>query len=403
MSPVERLILRVWPHARHSRAAPLLKRSPLFLQRLASVAYQPEIVERILERPKVVRWRLARLARSREPARPLAIGYGFEYYKRRLLRQLYPENQFVFLPFARPRATLAACIAPAPDFVPWVWSYRDEAAGLDSAFWRGRTATRVEDGFIRSTGLGSSGILPFSLCVDRSGLYFDASQPSDLETLAVSYDFEANPSLLNQARVVLKRMVESRLTKYNFRHDVIEPDVARKEPRKRRVLVIGQVEDDQSIVKNPGPVATNEALIEHAIEENPDAEIIYRPHPDIVSGNRNALSNPERLLPAYRLGQPGQSLASALDACDAVYTISSLVGFEALFRGKKVKTFGAPFYAGWSLTEDAMVFPRRHRRLTLLELFALAYIVYPVYFDPATGNRLTIEAVLDILEEQLAT
>jgi len=42
---------------------------------------------------------------------------------------------------------------------------------------------RIEDGFLRSAGLGSDFIAPGSLVVDSRGLYFDPSKPSDLEHL----------------------------------------------------------------------------------------------------------------------------------------------------------------------------------------------------------------------------
>jgi len=52
--------------------------------------------------------------------------------------------------------------------------------------------------------------------------------------------------------------------------------------------------------------------------------------------------------------------------------MTSLSGFEALLRDKKVVTYGSPFYAGWGLTEDHAVTERRCRRRTLEELIYLA-------------------------------
>ena len=41
----------------------------------------------------------------------------------------------------------------------------------------------LEDGFMRSLGLGCEGADPLSLVVDRTGIYYDATCPSDLENL----------------------------------------------------------------------------------------------------------------------------------------------------------------------------------------------------------------------------
>ena len=41
----------------------------------------------------------------------------------------------------------------------------------------------LEDGFLRSLDLGCKGAQPLSLVVDHTGIYYDATEPSDLENL----------------------------------------------------------------------------------------------------------------------------------------------------------------------------------------------------------------------------
>jgi capsular polysaccharide export protein len=75
-----------------------------------------------------------------------------------------------------------------------------------------------------------------------------------------------------------------------------------------------------------------------------------------------------------------------IEACDEVWTLTSLMGFEALIRGRPVTTLGAPFYAGWGLTRDLGAFPqRRSARPTLAQLAHAVLIDYPRYRDPVTG------------------
>ena len=57
---------------------------------------------------------------------------------------------------------------------------------------------RVEDGFVRSVGLGSDFLPPASLVLDRRGMYFDPRTKSDLETLLCETEFD--PPLLARAR-----------------------------------------------------------------------------------------------------------------------------------------------------------------------------------------------------------
>jgi len=65
-----------------------------------------------------------------------------------------------------------------------------------------------------------------------------------------------------------------------------------------------------------------------------------------------------------------------------------------------VVTYGAPFYAGWGLTEDHAELPRRSRRLQLDELVAAALLLYPRYWDARSGGFVECETILHRLVEQ---
>ena len=92
-------------------------------------------------------------------------------------------------------------------------------------------------------------------------------------------------------------------------------------------------------------------------------------------------------------------MGTLLSGVDEVHVLTSLAGFEALLRGKKVTCYGQPFYAGWGLTDDRMPPARRTRRLTLDELVAGTLILYPTYVSRVTGKFTTPERALDELLE----
>ena len=98
------------------------------------------------------------------------------------------------------------------------------------------------------------------------------------------------------------------------------------------------------------------------------------------------------------------SVVSCINACDEVHTMTSLTGFDALLRGKKVVTYGQPFYAGWGLTQDcaehATAFERRQRKLSLSQLIAGALLHYPIYWDWDLKGYTTCEAVLHRIVEE---
>ncbi|RZF23661.1 capsular biosynthesis protein [Paraburkholderia sp. UYCP14C] len=254
---------------------------------------------------------------------------------------------------------------------------------------------RIEDGFFHSTGLGSDMIAPRSQVIDRRGLYFDASQPSDLSMLLNETEF--TDTELERVAALRNRIVQLGVTKYNL---------GRRRPAwtapagKQIVLVPGQVADDASIRLGTRAIGTADALLREVRRLRPDAFVVYKPHPDVLSGNRNGLIDAQKLA---HVVDTEADLLSLVDAADEVHTLSSLAGFDALLRGKAVFTYGLPFYAGWGLTHDALApLPWRHRTLTLDMLCAGALLRYPLYYDWKTRLFTTPEAVIEQLAPQAA-
>ena len=241
-------------------------------------------------------------------------------------------------------------------------------------------AVRVEDGFLRSRGLGAELVPPLSLVFDDLGIYYDPTRESRLERL-IAASADLRPGQRARAEALARRLAETRVTKYNLAG--ARPEL----PPGRRLLVPGQVEDDASIRLGAGAVATNRALLEAARAANPDAILLYKPHPDVEAGLRpGALPEREALRHADAVLARADP-AALLAEVDEVWTMTSLLGFEALLRGVRVTTLGAPFYAGWGLTRDLGPVPARRRaRVDLAGLVHAALIAYPRYHDPVTGR-----------------
>jgi capsular polysaccharide export protein len=259
----------------------------------------------------------------------------------------------------------------------------------------------VEDGFVRSIELGAKRTSPISLVMDRKEMFFNASEVTDLEEIISTYDFNANPQLLDRARNVMARLLETRLSKYNSGESPDMETIFGPKTRKR-VLVVGQVERDASILYGCAKRFSNNDMVWIARRENPDAQVIYKPHPEVMQGTAEAMSDPHQISGAATILKQDINLADVLDTIDHVYTITSLSGFEALLRGIKVTTLGCPFYSGWGLTDDRQPNDRRTRKLTIEQLFAAAYILYPIYLDPVMKERIEIEDAIDILSHMRA-
>lgn len=285
--------------------------------------------------------------------------------------------------------------------------YRDCAAGLRGGdvtlSWVARSTAglgatleaigaqrgEIEDGFIRSSGLGANCVPPLSIIIDPLGSYLDPSRPSLLENMLVQGGIA--PEFLARAAALRADLVARRISKYG-----VAGAAADLPPKtRRRVLVTGQVEDDRAVILG-GAGCDNLALLVRARDMESDAEIIYKPHPDVEAGHRKGRIPDAIVLAHADRIERDAPIAALLGAVDAVHVISSLAGFEALLRGVEVVTHGVPFYAGWGLTRDMAPIPaRRGRAVPLDELVAAALILYPRYLDPITRLPCPVEVLVE--------
>ena len=164
------------------------------------------------------------------------------------------------------------------------WASKDQSE-IDKIVERyGVTPWYVEDGFIRSTGLGTDLTAPASLVLDKTGIYYDPSKPSDLETLLQNKIF--SKADIERAGVLKTSLLENELSKYNLGSKFKKTSLKHTKPGQKVILIPGQVEDDASIKKGCVDINTNTDLIKAVRDKNHDAYLIYKPHPDVVSGNR---------------------------------------------------------------------------------------------------------------------
>ncbi len=253
---------------------------------------------------------------------------------------------------------------------------------------------RVEDGFIRSVGLGADLTQPASWVVDETGMYYDARTPSKLEQLLATHSFTVSER--QRAAQLIGRLLALKVTKYN-----VGSRSWRRPDADRVILVPGQVESDASIRYGSPVIKSNLALLQQVRAANPAAYIVYKPHPDVQAGLRLAGEADGGAAAQYCNEVLGnEDMAHLLSQVDEVHTLTSLTGFEALLRGVAVTCYGQPFYAGWGLTTDIYPNERRQRKLALSELVAATLLLYPTYISTSTGCFTTPERVITELEQQ---
>lgn len=354
----------------------------------------PRYADPVRNEPCEVEQAVTRLLAFRDRAERLAgfwSGVGFAPAKRAAVRRLLnaptADVRFNTLP-----AVACALANGSPDGRLVWWAGKETDAIRDAAADTSAPTYRMEDGFIRSRGLGSNFVAALSAVLDDQGIYYDPARPSRLETLIET----ARPDAiaLARAQTLIRRIVESGISKYNLSGSTA-PDWTQQAGTRERILVIGQVENDRSILLGCDTPSTNAGLIATVRQRFPDAFMIWRAHPDVAAGNRPGAASSAALAMVDAVAD-GLSISACLANCQSVATLTSLTGFEALLRGRRVLTFGRPFYAGWGLTEDALSLPRRRHRPSLAALVHAVLIDYPLYVTP-DGLPCEVEDVMDII------
>ena len=370
------------PFPRRQRA---LTRAQLFAAAmiLYPTWYDP-VEDRLCEVEDVIASLAARSRAWREDRHGF-VALGMRGWKRGFLRHAFGQEKSLI--FAN-SANAAAKRAARGDRQVLAWGRTPAPEG----------AVRVEDGFLRSRGLGAALVAPLSLVADTSGLYYDPSKPSDLDRL-IADSGDLPLAEIERSGRLIKRLCKRDLSKYNLDGDC--PEIPKD---RRRILVVGQVEDDASVELGAQDVRTNADLLQFARLANPDARILWKPHPDVETGLRKGSVDPTLITELADIALPGVSAAAALANADEVWTITSTLGFEALLREIPVVCLGVPFYSGWGLTRDIARQPaHRTGGATLHGLAHACLIGYPRYFDPKTGMPLSPEQAVTVLSEQKAT
>lgn len=325
--------------------------------------------------------------------------YGAQYWNHPSIRATFSGKGGEVSFHETQEDTIAAATASGGRILSWAG--RTDAAFEADCSAKGVALTRIEDGFLRSVGLGAGLARGAMLAADDLGIYYDPSRPSRLEVLLQEYELSAEETARGATLIDLIRA--AKVSKYNFgatRQFDFPAD-------RTRILVPGQVADDAAIRKSRSETIdcantpnVNIDLLRAVRTRNPDAFLVFKPHPDVETGLRKGkVSRQEALAFADEFAEDA-NIVDLIEAVDRVETFSSLSGFEALLRGKAVAVHGAPFYAGWGLCEDLTPLEGRTRQRSLPELVYLALVQYARTIDPVTLLPCTPEFLVSRLAEQ---
>ncbi len=320
---------------------------------------------------------LQRQMRARFPA--VVYASGFSRWKKPILRRFLQGSNVRFVQHT--------------DEVPVDGTLMLWGNSLPDGLPQGVKIIRLEDGFLRSSGLGADLIRPLSWVIDDLGLYYDPATPSRLETILQTHLFDATE--VHRAQGLREKIVSLGISKYNLG----DAGWHRPQTNQTVILVPGQVENDASIRYGTEPGASNLGLLKAVRKHNPQAYIVYKPHPDVVAGLRKPGNGEQDAEKWCNETVTEGDTTQMLEQVDEVHTLTSLAGFEALLRGVPVTCHGRPFYAGWGLTTDFLATERRTRKLRLEELVVGTLMLYPTYVSRTSNTFTTPERAVGELAQ----
>ena len=286
------------------------------------------------------------------------------------------------------------------------WGYKKTGMSLDTLNSMTNYNNRLfflEDGFLRSITMKNdknareeykTGI---SFIIDDLTCYYDFTKTSRIEQMLNDKKLVITNEQKARARKLIDTMVKNKINRYNYM-PTYKPEIGQH--GRSKVLIFDQSYDDEySIFQTNANEHTLKKMLDDAIAENPNSDIIIKIHPDNISKNKDSyytkLKEKKGLYKVYTNINP----LSLIDICDKVYVCNTSLGLNALFMNKEVHVYGLPFYANWGLTIDDKICPRRNNTRTLEELVYIFYIMYTYYVDPRTQARCEVEDALDYLIE----
>jgi capsular polysaccharide export protein len=205
--------------------------------------------------------------------------------------------------------------------------------------------------------------------------------PNDLEGVLMEMEF--TPEMRQHAADIRQNILMNGLTRFN------DSGAQWRRPVnvERVILVVGQVETDPSLKHGTQSIRTNLGLLKEVCQANSDAFIVYKPHPFVWAGMQKKAPDLRELQLWCDECVGDVALSHLLLKVNEVHVMTSLAGFEAVLRNKKVSCYGRPFYAGWGLTNDMVPMPNRPRQLDVVDLIAGAFFSFPRYIERLEGKR----------------
>ena len=144
------------------------------------------------------------------------------------------------------------------------WGYKKSTKRIESGCDK---VLRLEDGYIRSIGLGTKDDKSWSL-IKNEIPYYDSRRESDLEVLLM--ETTISDSQIKESMDIIEKIKEYKITKYNISKD---KKTIPNDDKVNRILIIEQVPGDYSLIYGAEKFYKTEEIIRELKEEYPGDQI----------------------------------------------------------------------------------------------------------------------------------
>lgn len=272
------------------------------------------------------------------------------------------------------------------------WGKSDSAPNIvlqTTARTLGKKILYLDSGLVRVPDTVALSPLGASIIVDDQAPHYETRLPSRLED-RLQHGAALTPEQERYARAAVALL-------YATPNSDNTPSASSDAPA---VLIIDQSQSDPYFSRNAVTFADFETMVCDALKDWPNRTIyIYREAGDDGHLSQSRLLNAGIASEHIRFLEHTSAPHELFANTEAVYTVSSKLGFEALLSGKSVTCYGQPFYSGWGLTADKQPMARRTRQRSVLDIFHYACVDAARYADPQTDEQIDLQSFLSRMSE----
>ncbi len=255
----------------------------------------------------------------------------------------------------------------------------------------------VSEGFLFPT-LNKNKHEPISLILDYNAAYYNNKINSDLDDILnnevfTEYEIEQSFSFISKLKEKFGKDLETQS----------KGTLDSNSKKYKKIIFVPGTSEEENIYSTELPISSDLELILAIMQKEKNSLVIYKPHEkskiktskDIYKSGipkleEMAITHCNQLVVELKA-----HISHCINFSNEIHVINHNSGIEALIQGKKVVTYGHPFYAGRGLTTDLFSPAKDKKNVSLEKLILGALMLYPRYKIPTQKHFVSAKIALE--------